>query len=134
MSRNRLPELARIAAARREAALAALSRATTDRDAVVADIAALRKRVAEAREQAAASLSAADAVTAEQFAALAETRQATLNLALARLSVAANERRAEAALAHGQSNVLDRLASRDLAKRQVAYRKRLSDKTPESGF
>ncbi len=124
MKPGRLTDLARLAAARGEAALAALHRAALERDEQAAEIAALRREVAVALHVDDLAHDAAAAIRAQKFAAWAERKQAELNLTLARLNVRWAECRDAAARAHGQEEVLKTLAERDAAQRRLLAQRR----------
>lgn len=129
---GRVAALAGLAAIRREAAMAALHRAGQARDAAQAAIDALDARRAEARAACLADPSAALACQAERFEAWASAERGRLNLALARATAAWMETRDAAARAHGQREVLDRLAAQAKAEARVALqRRKLAEAPPE---
>lgn len=128
MSRSRLPDLARLAAIRREVALAALSRAGADRERLRSEIEALRQDVAAARAASAHSADPVVAIGTERLAAWADRKLAGLNVALAARTAVWQECRQDAARAHGQSEVLERLSAAMAEARRIrADRRRPSE-------
>lgn len=128
----RMAALAGLAAIRREATMAALQRAGAVRQAVEEDLARLDERRSEARATLVEDPSAALARQAERFEAWAAAERGRLNIALARATADWMDARDAAARAHGQREVLDRLATQARAEDRVAAaRRKLAEAPPD---
>ncbi len=133
MSRaRRIAELANLAAIRREVELAALSRASEARREAEARLAEIDAERAGARGALAGDDAATLGAAANRFERWALAERARRNMELARVTAEWMDRRAVAARAHGQNEVLDRLAERARAEaRAQAERRRIAAQPPD---
>ena len=129
---RRIAALAELAAIRREAELAALSRASQARRAAEDRVAEIDAARGKARAALAGEDAPALAVAADRFERWALAERAQRNMDLARLTAEWMDQRARAAQAHGQNQVLERLAERARAEaRAQAERRRIATQPPD---